>query len=788
MWRLALLSLAAVAAIAQTDVRMDGATYEVLIKGAAAPVVTARIGAQIDGQWIYSTDYPKHDTMLQQKGGRSKRMAIHSGLAGKPDLVATMYPAGVFAELSAGVVNHTPKSVKVQAIRILDATGARPIDLGGPDSDHRVYSDSYSENRPVIRIFDFGRAPGGMHRGSWAQLVYNRKSRRSLFVGALTAERLVTMIHLNVKTFTVDSTGTAEVQKSSTLRASPPSDQIELSLPVAPGQTLTAEPVMIMAGSDYHVQLETYGRTVRDRLHARVDGPSPMGFWSWTGLYSAISEGTLRANAQFLAQHLKPLGYEFFHIDEGYMFARGEYTTPDAARFPNGIVGLAHEIGRLGLKLGIWTAPFEVSMRSSVYEQHKDWLVHNAAGEPIQLGREITQFDKLFALDTTHPGAQEYLRQTYRILTREWGVRYIKMDFMDDTTVEGYYHKPDTTALEAQRIGLGIIRETVGEDVILDKDGSPMLSAVGYVDTGRISVDTSHEFDRIRRANPGIAARYYMHRNFFINDPDAFCVSRQLIGEVKPYTQFVTLSEAEVSIALMAVSGGMWEIGDDLPSLAADKDRLALAKNPDLLRMAKLSRASRPLDLMSYEPEDEEPSIFFLNEDRRHATLTVFNWTGKPRSHKFNFADLGLKSGQTAYDVMDRNRPVQLSGGAIVLENQPPHSVRMIRLTDPSVGAAAPELIVEGRPAATAGEDLTFTASADPNGVPAISYVWNFGDGVSMEGAKVTHTYTLAGDFSVEVTAEGVDGIPAKKTLQVQVNGTLKTPFQLRNSRRYVKP
>src|SRR5581483_2449772 len=111
-------------------------------------------------------------------------------------------------------------------------------------------------------------------------------------------------------------------------------------------------------------------------------------------------------------------------------YARGEYTTPDAARFPNGIVTLAHEIGRLGLKLGVWTAPFEVSMRSWVYQNHKDWLVHNAAGEPIQLGREITQFDKLYALDTTHPGAQDYLRQTYRILTREWGVRYIKMDFM----------------------------------------------------------------------------------------------------------------------------------------------------------------------------------------------------------------------------------------------------------------------------------------------------------------------------------------------------------------------
>jgi len=774
-----LLPLALAAAMAQTapDVRMEGATYTVRIKGVAAPVVTARVGAKVDGQWIYSTDYPQH----RREGDRT----IHTGVADKPDLWCSVRREPEFAEINAGVANHTGKEVHVQAIRVLDSTGTRPIDLGGPDSDNRVYSDSYSENRPVVRIFDFGKAPGGMHRGSWAQLVYNRQSHQSLFVGALKAERLVTMFHLNAKSFTVDSIGTTEVQKFSTLHASPAADQIELSLPVAPGETLNAEPIAMMAGPDYHTQLETYGRTIRDRLHARFDAPNLLGWWSWTGLYSAISEGTLRTNAQFMSEHLLPLGYQFFHIDEGYMYARGEYTTPDAARFPNGIVTLAHEIGRLGLKLGVWTAPFEVSMRSWVYQNHKDWLVHNAAGEPIQLGREITQFDKLYALDTTHPGAQDYLRQTYRILTREWGVRYIKMDFMDDTTVEGFYHKPNTTALEAQRIGLGIIRETVGDDVILDKDGSPMLPAVGYVDTGRISVDTSHEFDRIRRANPGIAARYYMHRNFFVNDPDGFCVSRQLIGEVKPYTKFVTLSEAEVSIALSAVSGGMWEIGDDLPSLALDKDRLALLKNKDLLRMAKLSRASRPLDLMSFAPEDAEPSIFLLHEDRRNATLTVFNWTDNPRSHKLTLAELGLAAGQTAYDVMDSKRPVVLSGGAVTIDNQPPHSVRMIRLADPAVASAAPKLDVRGPSTAQAGENLSFTAAADPNGVPAISYVWNFGDGVTAPGPKVTHAYTVAGEFDVEVTADGVDDVAAKKVLKVRVNGTLHTPFQLENSRRY---
>ena len=89
---------------------------------------------------------------------------------------------------------------------------------------------------------------------------------------------------------------------------------------------------------------------------------------------------------------------------------------------------------------------------------------------------------------------------------------------------KAFRYRPNTTALEAQRIGLQIIREAVGEDVLLDKDGSPMLNPVGIVDVGRISVDTGHAFLASRDADPGMAARYYMHRNWFIER------SRRLYG------------------------------------------------------------------------------------------------------------------------------------------------------------------------------------------------------------------------------------------------------------------
>ena len=510
------------------------------------------------------------------------------------------------------------------------------IDLGGAQSADRVLSDSFSEDWPPLQIYDLGKAPKDMHRAVGSQLIYNRESKESLFLGALTSNRFLTIIHLqrirNPPHRTVRaslptrsmSTGTTEIQATdpeSGLREGPAENLIELSVPLPAGESVASERVMFAAGKDYYSQLDNYGAVIRELHHSRVSADNMLGWWSWTAFYTKITQGTALTNAQWLAEHLRVLGYDYFHFDLGYGYSRGEYATPNASQFPRGMWDLTHRICRLGLKVGVWTAPFEVGERAWIYEHHKDWLVHNAHGDPISIGdAEEVKGERLFVLDVTHPDAQEYLRQTYRTLVREWGARYIKLDFMDNTAIEGYYHRPNTTALEAQRIGLEIIRKAVGEDVLLDKDGSPMLNPVGLVDEGRISQDTGHAFLRSKEAAPGIAARYYMHRNFFITDPDAFTVSRQLLEE-RTIQAPVTLNEAQVSIALAAVSGGMFEIGDDLPTLGSDPERLALVRNPDLLAMAKLGRAALPLDLLTYADKDEQPSVFLAA--RRPASVHI---------------------------------------------------------------------------------------------------------------------------------------------------------------------
>jgi len=785
--------------------------------GLEGKVFSARVGAEVDHQWLSSADYPSRKAVVStgkdQLGPLHRIVVTLSGAAGRPDMRYSieLYDQLPFGDVQVELVNSGSANLTVQDIRVMDLLGPSVVNLQGAESADRVLSDSFSEDRPPLHIYDLGKAHAyegedsysdsltATHFAVGSQLIFNRTSGYSLFLAALSADKWVTLYHLatqpaktgevQLASYSVDCTGTTEVLKKESIRDSPPEQKIDLSLDLAPGAVMASEKVMFAFGKDYHAQLETYGQTVRQLRHALVEKPAPWGWWSWTAYYFGLSEGTALTNAEWLRRNLSPYGFDLFHIDEGNAYADGEFTTPNATLFPHGIRRLGYETTAKGLRFGIWVAPFRVSKRAYVYEKHPEWLVHDASGKPIQIGFVEGSTDPLFVLDTTHPGAQEYLRETYRTLVEEWNVRYFKADFMDDTAIEGYYYRPNTTAIEAEQIGLKIIRNAIGPDVLLDKDGSPMLPAVGYTDLGRISTDTGHSFAGMREDATGIAARYYMNGNFFQADPDAFTVSSQLITDQSWHTSKAPLSqsEAEVSIALAAVAGGMFEIGDDLPSLGTEPERLKLLTNSDLLSLMRLHKAMTPIDLMTYRAADGQPSVFFVSESKRQSMLAVFNWTDASQSHSFALEDLGLsaRGKVTGTDIFASDRKVDLVDSTVNIAEQPPHSVRLIKLIDTAMEEEAPNVSMEVPAIVQAGQNAEFRAHSTDPGTPITKWTWEFGDGTGGDGPEIHHAYTRDGIFTVHLRVLGLDGKPFTRSATVKVEGSFKTTYQVEDYRRY---
>src|ERR1035437_5012840 len=228
-------------------VHSEDGSYEIGQENHSA--IHARVAVRVDENWVTSSDYPQHEisaSSFDDALGHGHEATVRcSGLRTRPDLsyVIRLYDNIDAGEIRIEIQNHTEKPVTVQSLRSVEAIGDQPLDLSTAASNDRVLSDSFSEDWPPLKIYDLGNAPGGMHRAVGSQLIYNRESKESVFFGALTSNRFLTIIHLQtqssssdapgVVSYTVDSTGTTEIQATdpeSGLREGSPENLIELSV------------------------------------------------------------------------------------------------------------------------------------------------------------------------------------------------------------------------------------------------------------------------------------------------------------------------------------------------------------------------------------------------------------------------------------------------------------------------------------------------------------------------------------------------------------------------------
>ncbi|MCE7008823.1 alpha-galactosidase [Kibdelosporangium philippinense] len=210
-------------------------------------------------------------------------------------------------------------------------------------------------------------------------------------------------------------------------------------------------------------------------------------------------------------------------VDDGYQAEIGDWLIPsgDFADVP----GLFARIRDSGRRAGIWTAPFLVGALSQVAAEHPDWLVRNDDGSPVSAGHNWNQ--DLYALDSTHPGAADYLATVFRTF-RDWGIDFHKIDFVYAGALPGKRYS-DISPIQAYRDALGLIREAIGSDAYLLGCGAPQLPSIGLVDAMRVSPDIAPTYlpedDDISMPGQWGAvlngeSRSFQHGRFWVNDPD----------------------------------------------------------------------------------------------------------------------------------------------------------------------------------------------------------------------------------------------------------------------------
>jgi alpha-galactosidase len=253
---------------------------------------------------------------------------------------------------------------------------------------------------------------------------------------------------------------------------------------------------------------------------------SPTVWCSWYHYFRDVTEDDIFEN--LTAMDDLGLSVDVVQIDDGYQAEIGDWLT-ESSRFASLEAAVARIRGT-GRRAGLWLAPFLVSPRSRIYQEHPEWLLGGArAGFNWKAEQAV--------LDVTHPGAEEYLRTVFGTL-RRMGIDYFKLDFLYAGALAGHRADDTATPLAAYRRGIELIRAAIGPDSYLLGCGAPILPSVGLVDAMRVSPDTAPQYEpdgggdlsmpSQRAAALTGRARAWQHGRFWANDADCLIVRPQV--------------------------------------------------------------------------------------------------------------------------------------------------------------------------------------------------------------------------------------------------------------------
>ncbi len=339
--------------------------------------------------------------------------------------------------------------------------------------------------------------------------------------------------------------------------------------------------------------------------------PAPAGWCSRSELGGAVTEADVVANLEACATRFDRRFFRYIQVDDGHQRATGDWQPND--KFPHGHRWLTDRIHAKGFQAGLWLAPFAVTEGSGVPAAHADWLLKSADGvTPVLCDTREAWGGRVYALDGAHPAVRQWLFDLARRTVREWGYDYLTLDVLR-WGIEGGSHFGGLTHAEAFRAGLGALRDGAGPETFLLGAGAPLQHAAGLVNGMRIGPDVGASWSGIQAPARAAALRSFYHRGIWLNDPGCLVTRPPL-----------SAGEAETWASIVAVSGGVTMLSDDLSKVPLDRFGLLERTIPVALG------AGRPIDATADEP-DVAPALLTKDAPLRIAGPWKFRTGDDPR-------------------------------------------------------------------------------------------------------------------------------------------------------------
>jgi alpha-galactosidase len=390
-----------------------------------------------------------------------------------------------------------------------------------------------------------------------------------------------------------------------------------------------------------------------------ADAP-PMGWNSWDGYGTTINEADFKANAEWLAKHLKPYGWEYVVVDadwfvtnpvaEGnskafhYVMDVNGRCLPPSSRFPSAAGGagfrpLADYVHNLGLKLGVHILrgiPKQAAERNLPIE-----------GTNYQAGDAVDAFDTCpwnfdnYGIDPRKAAGQAYYDSIARLYA-SWQIDLIKVD-----CIGSHPYKGDEIRMLRQAL------DKTGRAIALSVSPGPAPLEKAeelkkYAQMWRISDDIWDLWHGPTNYPQGVGDQFANAAKWAVvtepgHWPDADMLPLGYLGPSpgwgNPRNTRLTHDEQRTMLSLWSIFRSPLMLGGELKS--SDEWTIGLLTNPEVIEVDQHSTDS-------HQVFTDEKTVVWLSkpESGRGYYLAVFNRSPEAENIHYGWKQLDLNSSE----------------------------------------------------------------------------------------------------------------------------------------------
>ncbi len=413
----------------------------------------------------------------------------------------------------------------------------------------------------------------------------------------------------------------------------------------------------------------------------------PMGWNSWDGYGTTVKEDEVRANAQWVAQHLKSFGWQYVVVDMEWFVTNptpegnsknsqfsmddfGRYT-PAVNRFPAAADGagfkpLADYVHSLGLEFGIHILRGipKQAVEKNLPIAGSSYLAADAADSTDTCPWNPDNF----GLDAAKPGAQAYYDSIAKLYA-SWEVDLIKVDCISSRPYKGDEIRMLSTALA--KTGRRIVLSLSPGPAPLEK-AEEMRK---YARMWRISNDIWDLWHSTVEYPQGLGDQFANVAKWAEvaqpgHWPDADMLPLGYLGPAagwgKPrYTQ-LSHDEQRTLVTLWSIFPSPLMVGGDLTK--ADGWTTALLTNPEVIAVDQHSTGNHPVITT-------DKTVVWVAQSATQGShyfyLAVFNVGESVQTVQYAWKDLGFPAAK--YSLRDLWEQKDLGVAAAMSVNLPPH-------------------------------------------------------------------------------------------------------------------